>query len=97
MEVLWKEIHPVNLSKPKSYFKLFDVETKPPKTIIPDDCVIFPDPKSDTPDAEYIKSHFYEEGKLTEAQVLRIVQAGTKLLTSETNLLELETPATSTS
>lgn len=71
------------------------VGTKAPKTTIPEDSVIFPDPKSDKPDAEYIKAHFFEEGKLTEAQVLRIVKAGTKLLTTEPNLLEIETPATS--
>ena len=74
---------------------IVNVGTKAPKTIIPDDCVIFPSPKSDKPDAEYIKAHFFEEGKLSEAQVLRIVRAGTKLLSSESNLLEVETPATS--
>ena len=44
---------------------------------------------------EYLKTHFFEEGKLTESQVLRIVRSGKDLLTKEANLLNIDTPATS--
>lgn len=71
------------------------VGAKQPRTTVPDDCVIFPSPNNDKPDAEYIKAHFFEEGRLTEAQVLRIVRAGIKLLKSEPNLLNIPTPVTS--
>lgn len=49
----------------------------------------------DLPDAEYIKAHFFEEGFLSEAQVLRIIKAGTRILKTEANLLNIPTPVTS--
>lgn len=72
------------------------IATRVPISTIPTDQILFPTPKSDKPDSEYLKSHFFQEGRLTESQVLRIVKAGTKLLKTEPNLLDLDTPATST-
>ena len=69
--------------------------TKEARRTLPDDGTLFPTPKSDKADMEYLKTHFFEEGKLTEAQVLRIVRSGTALLKKEANLLIIDTPATS--
>ncbi|KAL9117171.1 MAG: hypothetical protein Q9187_006295 [Circinaria calcarea] len=46
------------------------------------------------PNLQYLKQHFYREGRLTEEQALWIIQKGTEVLKSEPNLLEMEAPIT---
>lgn len=46
------------------------------------------------PNLQYLKQHFYREGRLTEDQALWIIQAGTEILRSEPNLLEMDAPIT---
>ena len=70
-------------------------EVAVPAPGIPGDRQVFPRRGSDVPDCAFLKRHFFEEGRLSEAQVLRIVSAGTRLLRSEPNLLALKTPITS--
>lgn len=96
-EILWNEILKVIIVLKANLFNSSIIGAKEPRRNIPDDVVIFPDPASSIPDAEYIKSHFFEEGRLTEGQVLKIVRAGIQLLKSEPNLLILDAPATSKS
>jgi serine/threonine-protein phosphatase 2B catalytic subunit len=47
------------------------------------------------PNAQFLKAHFFDEGKLSEEQVCRLVEAGTELLAKEPNLLRLPAPITS--
>lgn len=55
----------------------------------------FWDPEDHTkPNLQFLKQHFYREGRLTEDQALWIIQAGTQILKSEPNLLEMDAPIT---
>ena len=55
----------------------------------------FWDPEDPTkPNLQFLKQHFYREGRLTEEQALWILNAGTQLLRSEPNLLEMDAPIT---
>ena len=46
------------------------------------------------PNLQFLKQHFYREGRLTEEQALWIIQTGTEMLKSEPNLLEMDAPIT---
>ncbi|KAI9014636.1 serine/threonine protein phosphatase 2B [Gaertneriomyces semiglobifer] len=46
------------------------------------------------PDIEFLKDHFFREGRLTEEQALAIVKMGAEVLKKEPNLLEVEAPVT---
>ncbi|KAI9654781.1 MAG: 3',5'-cyclic-nucleotide phosphodiesterase (PDEase) (3':5'-CNP) [Bathelium mastoideum] len=46
------------------------------------------------PNLQFLKQHFYREGRLTEDQALWIIQMGTDLLKQEPNLLEMDAPIT---
>jgi len=47
------------------------------------------------PNADFLKQHFFHEGRLTEAQALCILQKATNLLSREPNLVNVESPVTS--
>ena len=46
------------------------------------------------PNLQFLKQHFYREGRLREEQALWIIETGTQLLRSEPNLLEMDAPIT---
>ncbi|SCU90421.1 LAME_0E08482g1_1 [Lachancea meyersii CBS 8951] len=46
------------------------------------------------PDPDFLREHFRREGRLTESQVLRILEAGTECLSKEPNLLRVPAPVT---
>lgn len=46
------------------------------------------------PNIQFLKQHFYREGRLTEDQALWIIRRGTEILRSEPNLLEMDAPIT---
>ena len=46
------------------------------------------------PNLQFLKQHFYREGRLTEEQALWIIRMGTEILGSEPNLLEMDAPIT---
>ena len=46
------------------------------------------------PNLQFLKQHFYREGRLTEEQALWIIETGTQVLKSEPNLLEMDAPIT---
>lgn len=46
------------------------------------------------PNLEFLKDHFYREGRLTNDQAIRIVDAGSRLLKKEPTLLEVDAPIT---
>ena len=55
----------------------------------------FFDPKDPSkPNLQFLKQHFYREGRLTEKQALWIIHEGTKVLRAEPNLLEMDAPIT---
>ncbi|CAH6723301.1 serine/threonine-protein phosphatase 2B catalytic subunit A1 [[Candida] jaroonii] len=67
-------------------------DVKPPATFHPqDDEVFLP---SGLPNCEFLKTHFFNEGRLRQHQAIRILHEATKLLSSEPNLLEVPAPIT---
>ena len=46
------------------------------------------------PNLQFLKQHFYREGRLTEDQALWIIRKGTEILKSEPNMLEMDAPIT---
>lgn len=46
------------------------------------------------PNLQFLKQHLYREGRLTEDQALWIIRAGTEILHTEPNLLEMDAPIT---
>jgi serine/threonine-protein phosphatase 2B catalytic subunit len=46
------------------------------------------------PNLQFLKTHFYREGRLTEEQALWIIRTGTEVLRAEPNLLEMDAPIT---
>ncbi|CAI6297067.1 unnamed protein product [Periconia digitata] len=46
------------------------------------------------PNLQFLKQHFYREGRLTEEQALWILKKGTEVLKAEPNLLEMDAPIT---
>ena len=46
------------------------------------------------PNIQFLKQHFYREGRLTEQQALWILKKGAEILRSEPNLLEMDAPIT---
>jgi serine/threonine-protein phosphatase 2B catalytic subunit len=47
------------------------------------------------PNADFLKDHFFREGRLTEAQALFILEEATDILSREPNMLEISGPVTS--
>ncbi|RDA87628.1 hypothetical protein CP532_3807 [Ophiocordyceps camponoti-leonardi (nom. inval.)] len=60
----------------------------------PTDEQFYQDASKTKPDINFLKQHFYREGRLTEEQALWILQQGTELLRAEPNLLEMDAPIT---
>ncbi len=77
------------------FIHFLSLATKAPAPKVPEDNVLFPDPGSDVPNVQFLKAHFFDEGKLSEEQVIRLVEAGTELLSKESNLLRIPAPITS--
>ena len=61
---------------------------------IPLDEELFPD--GGPPNVGFLRKHFQHEGKLSEAQTMRILEEGTALLRSEPTCLVTDAPITST-
>lgn len=69
-------------------------EVQAPALNTPSDDVFWSSEDPSKPDLQFLKQHFYREGRLTEEQALWIIQAGTQILKSEPNLLEMDAPIT---
>ncbi|RFU75369.1 serine threonine- phosphatase 2b catalytic subunit [Trichoderma arundinaceum] len=65
-----------------------------PAMFKPTDEQFFEDDTKQKPDINFLKQHFYREGRLTDEQALWIIKKGTELLRAEPNLLEMDAPIT---
>ncbi|EFX03610.1 serine/threonine-protein phosphatase 2b catalytic subunit [Grosmannia clavigera kw1407] len=69
-------------------------DVQAPATYKPTDEQFFTDESHTKPDINFLKTHFYREGRLTDEQALWIIHAGTELLRAEPNMLEMDAPIT---
>ncbi|KAL1925475.1 uncharacterized protein VTP21DRAFT_358 [Calcarisporiella thermophila] len=69
-------------------------EVPAPAVQLPTNSEFFSKEKPDLPNIQFLKSHFYREGRITEEQALYIIQKGTEILRKEPNLLEVSSPIT---
>jgi serine/threonine-protein phosphatase 2B catalytic subunit len=69
-------------------------DVQAPAMFKPTDEQFFHDETHTKPDINFLKQHFYREGRLTEEQALFIIKKGTEVLRSEPNLLEMDAPIT---
>ncbi|EJT77514.1 serine/threonine-protein phosphatase 2B catalytic subunit [Gaeumannomyces tritici R3-111a-1] len=69
-------------------------DVQAPAMFKPTDEQFFEDETHEKPDINFLKTHFYREGRLTEEQALWILKKGTEVLRAEPNLLEMDAPIT---
>ncbi|CEI69621.1 Serine/threonine-protein phosphatase 2B catalytic subunit [Fusarium venenatum] len=69
-------------------------DVQAPAMYKPTDEQFFEDETHSKPNLQFLKQHFYREGRLTEEQALWILKKGTELLRAEPNLLEMDAPIT---
>ena len=69
-------------------------DVQAPATSTPTDEQFFEDDTHSKPDINFLKQHFYREGRLTEEQALWIIRKGAEVLRAEPNLLEMDAPIT---
>ena len=61
---------------------------------IPTDDVFFSKAEKGKPDVEFLKDHFYREGRIKEEHALYIIDKATQLLCAEPNVLTVDGPVT---
>ncbi|KAL2824013.1 Metallo-dependent phosphatase-like protein [Aspergillus cavernicola] len=69
-------------------------EVQAPALNTPSDDQFWSPEDQSKPNLQFLKQHFYREGRLSEDQALWIIQAGNQILKSEPNLLEMDAPIT---
>ncbi|KAF9881016.1 serine threonine-protein phosphatase 2b catalytic subunit [Colletotrichum karsti] len=69
-------------------------DVQAPAMFTPSDEQFFEDETHTKPNINFLKQHFYREGRLTEEQALWILRTATELLRAEPNLLEMDAPIT---
>lgn len=70
------------------------LEVQAPALSTPSDDMFWSPDDPSKPNLQFLKTHLYREGRLTEEQALWIIHAGTEILRSEPNLLEMDAPIT---
>jgi serine/threonine-protein phosphatase 2B catalytic subunit len=73
-----------------------NIDVPPPATKKPTKEQFFSKKDSAKPDIEFLRNHFFNEGRLTEDQALYIITKATEVLRNEPNLLEIDAPITGT-
>ncbi|CAI7662457.1 unnamed protein product [Penicillium crustosum] len=69
-------------------------EAQAPAMTTPSDELFWSLEDPSKPNLQFLRQHLYREGRLTEDQALWIINAGSEILRSEPNLLEMDAPLT---
>ncbi|KXS21730.1 calcineurin A [Gonapodya prolifera JEL478] len=69
-------------------------DVPPPATSVPTDAQFWSKKDPNKPDPDFLKQHFFREGRVTEEQAMWILQKGTEILRREQNVLDVEAPIT---
>ncbi|KAF8509072.1 calcineurin A [Hysterangium stoloniferum] len=70
----------------------FMKEVPPPTAKLPTDEQFFSPNDPSKPNLDFLKAHFYNEGRLAEGQALYILEKATNVLKEESNVLEIDAP-----
>ncbi|KAI9355666.1 calcineurin A CNA1 [Zopfochytrium polystomum] len=106
--VLQKALKPANRQKPDIDFTVHITESgervstlsrvitdvEAPAVAVPTNEQFWSKKDPSKPDIDFLKNHFFREGRLTEEQALIIINKGTELLKQEPNLLDVDAPVT---
>ena len=65
-----------------------------PSTHLPTKEQFFSNEDQTKPDVNFLKNHFYHEGRISEEQALYIMEKATDLLKLEPNLVSVDAPVT---
>ncbi|CAG8835304.1 14768_t:CDS:2, partial [Racocetra persica] len=87
-------IHEMDDGSKVSTLDRYCKDVQAPAVHKPTDEEFFSKDDPEKPDIQYLKNHFYREGRITEEQALFIINKGTELLKQEPNLLEVDAPIT---
>jgi hypothetical protein len=85
-----------NASAKVSFLSSFshEIDVQAPAFFRPTDEEFFDPQDPSKPNVNFLKNHFYREGRLTEEQALFIIRSGTDILRREPNVLEVDAPIT---
>lgn len=84
----------LNYDVADSHGTALSTDVQAPAMFKPTDEQFFEDDTKEKPDINFLKQHFYREGRLTEEQAIWIIKKGTEVLRAEPNLLEMDAPIT---
>ncbi|CAG8629914.1 17992_t:CDS:10, partial [Cetraspora pellucida] len=87
-------IHEMDDGSKVSTLDRYCKDVQAPAVHKPTDEEFFSKDDPEKPDIQFLKNHFYREGRITEEQALFIIHKGTELLKQEPNLLEVDAPIT---
>ncbi|KAG0646656.1 Serine threonine-phosphatase 2B catalytic subunit [Hyphodiscus hymeniophilus] len=87
-------LHTMEDGSQVSTMERLPVDVQAPAMTPPTDQQFFSPQDPSKPNLQFLKQHFYREGRLTEEQALYIIEEGTKVLKQEPNLLEMDAPIT---
>jgi len=87
-------MYPLENGSTVSTTERFMKEVPPPAARPPTDEQFFSPNDPSKPNLDFLKAHFYNEGRLTEEQALFILGKATNILQQEPNVLEIDAPIT---
>ncbi|KAF9579008.1 3',5'-cyclic-nucleotide phosphodiesterase (PDEase) (3':5'-CNP) [Lunasporangiospora selenospora] len=87
-------IHTMEDGSTASTVERYHKDVQAPAVHIPTDDLFFSKEFPERPDIEFLKDHFFREGRISEEQALYILKKGTEILRNEPNLLEVDAPIT---
>ncbi|GJJ67679.1 serine/threonine-protein phosphatase 2B catalytic subunit [Entomortierella parvispora] len=87
-------VHTMDDGTQASTVERFNKDVQAPAVSIPTNDMFFSKTHPDRPDVNFLRNHFFREGRLSEEQAIYILQKGTDVLRKEPNLLEVDAPMT---
>lgn len=72
-------------------------EVPPPAANIPTDDEFFSKKRPGLPDVDFLKQHFFREGRIKEEHAILILHKATEIFKKESNVVEVEAPVTGNS
>ncbi|KAG0056062.1 3',5'-cyclic-nucleotide phosphodiesterase (PDEase) (3':5'-CNP) [Gryganskiella cystojenkinii] len=87
-------VHTMDDGTQASTVERYHKDVQAPAVSIPTNDMFFSKSNPEKPDLNFLRDHFFREGRLSEEQAIYILQKGTDILRNEPNLLEVDAPMT---